>query len=510
MQWQGLSKAKSIRGTGLGCAGLSGINCEQLAAGSPCLQEPFVAVVIISLIMDPWQYNDNNHIMHICAEPVIPSAAPRALLGIVCAEEEGAASPGAEPGAGAAALPRCRGAKPWPRALCRRCPPKRGAQSRVEEEDGLVVRGEGRELDMLGYPGLSPFPPGPRMGRSVQRRARSPRRSPVPAAPAGLRGGHSPRHSRAVARPPMCFQRLLCPRGNCLVAAFQGVWECNYLRALITRQANISPSSSFTRAQQQLTRGEKAGVCRDAAVGLTLLHTGTLQTEFPPGSAREGTEHPRTDGPRRQRAAQGQAAPGPNPGGRAGTEVCRSRAVASRVEKETQGGGFPCSVSGCNGLAQAARRCSTAATLGTWLTAAMALCKHTRLCKDTYLCKRTCSCKDTQPCKHALVRRYALVQTHALVQRDVLVQRDLSPPPARPGGSGPLRAPFSLSPGCSLGKAALCPDAAGAIPRRSSSVVPQFGPVALWWWFSRSSKLLRSYCSGTAGPRAALHPTLTH
>lgn len=64
--------------------------------------------------MDPWQYNDNNHIMHVCAEPVIPSAALSALLGIVCAEEEGAALLGAEPGAGAAALPRCRGAKPRP------------------------------------------------------------------------------------------------------------------------------------------------------------------------------------------------------------------------------------------------------------------------------------------------------------------------------------------------------------------------------------------------------------
>lgn len=58
---------------------------------APAYKSLFVAVVIISLITDPWQYNDNNHIMHVCAEPVIPGAAPSALLGTVCADGEDAA-----------------------------------------------------------------------------------------------------------------------------------------------------------------------------------------------------------------------------------------------------------------------------------------------------------------------------------------------------------------------------------------------------------------------------------
>jgi len=97
MQWQGPSQAKSIHGMGLGCA-------EKTASSSlpaaPAYNSLFVAVIIISLIVDLWQYNDNNHIICVCAEPVIPRAAPSALLGTACAEEEGAASPGAELGMG--------------------------------------------------------------------------------------------------------------------------------------------------------------------------------------------------------------------------------------------------------------------------------------------------------------------------------------------------------------------------------------------------------------------------
>lgn len=117
---------------------------------APAYKSLFVAVVTTSLIMDPWQYNDNNHIMHVCAEPVIPSAAPSALLGIVvCRRRRCCIAPGG---------------LSW----------VQGAQSRVEEEDGSVVRDEGRELEVLGYLVLSRFPPDPKMSCSKKKRARSP------------------------------------------------------------------------------------------------------------------------------------------------------------------------------------------------------------------------------------------------------------------------------------------------------------------------------------------------
>ena len=123
------------------------------------------------------------------------------------------------------------------------------------------------------------------------------------------------------------------------MAASLRVWERNYLRALITRQASISPSSSSTRAQQPLAWGEQAEVWREVAVGLAPLHTQGWETEFPLGRAREGTEHAGTDGPRRQRAARGRAGLLLSQAPAAEQAPQLAGAVASR--KSAQGGFFP-------------------------------------------------------------------------------------------------------------------------------------------------------------------------
>lgn len=71
-----------------------------------------------------------------------------------------------------------------------------------------------------------------------------------------------------------CFQLLLSQWELPSASSLRGLWGCNYLGALITLQVSTKPS----RAAEPVRGGNVSGICRDAAVGLTL---GTPGHKFP-------------------------------------------------------------------------------------------------------------------------------------------------------------------------------------------------------------------------------------
>lgn len=182
-------------------------------------------------------------------------------------------------------LQPCRGAGGQSRGRVPALP----SQARCPEQGGgggwLGGEGRGQGTRCVGVPGAFHLSSRPQNGLR-QAKARSvPAMEPRPWCNSRVMEWLFPKTEQSHCTSPHVLSALVCPRGNCLVAAFQGVWDCNYLGALITRQASINQSSSSTRAQRQLTQGEKAGLCRDTAAGLTLLHAGGLQTEFLPGQS---------------------------------------------------------------------------------------------------------------------------------------------------------------------------------------------------------------------------------
>lgn len=157
----------------------------------------------------------------------------------------------------------------------------------------------------------------------------------------------------------------------------------------------------------------------------------------------------------------------------------------------------------------------------TWACAKTHLCKHASakmclgkcvlLCKYSHLCKQVLVQRvvlvQAHLCKGTLVQTHASVQTHThLCQRKHLCKHAF--PRGQPcrALARALRRDFPRSDG----KAALCPNGTQEITKISSSILRRFRPITFWGCFSISAKLLLSYCSGVAGPRAALCLTVTH